>query len=70
MTSLAETLGDLPLTESELLAWILSAADTHSIMAVTDAQGVILNVNDQFCAVSGYELQELVGLTHSFIKFD
>ncbi len=68
MTSLAESFGDLPLTESELFAWILSAADTHSIMAVTDADGIILHVNEQFCRVSGYTREELIGQPHRIIK--
>ncbi|WP_225919500.1 PAS domain S-box protein [Actomonas aquatica] len=70
MTSLAASFGDLPLSEHELITWILSAANAHSIMAVTDAEGVIVYANDQFCKVSGYTREELAGKTHRIIKSD
>ena len=39
-----------------------------AVVAVTDAAGVILEVNDQFCKLSGYSREELIGKTHRVVN--
>ena len=54
--------------DSQLLGWLRRGVDEHAIVAITDAQGVIVFVNDLFCRVSGYTREELVGQTHRVVK--
>ena len=44
------------------------AMDAQAVVAVTDAEGVILEVNDRFCVTSGYSREELIGHTHRLMK--
>ncbi len=52
------------------LADVKYALDRSSIVAMTDQRGVILYANDQFCEISQYEQEEILGQDHRILNSD
>jgi PAS domain S-box-containing protein len=47
---------------------LLRTINLHSIMSVVDRAGRIVDANEAFCRISGYDRDELLGQTHHIIK--
>jgi PAS domain S-box-containing protein len=45
-----------------------SVLDVSTILAITDSNGIITEVNNHFCNISGYNKDELLGRTHNLLN--
>ncbi len=64
----SETINKEKLKYAVELTSYMSAIDEHAIVSITDAAGIILQVNNKFCEVSGYSREELLGYDHRIIN--
>ncbi len=53
---------------NSLLEQYKHVVDESAIVSKTDLDGVITYVNNQFCQISGYDEEELLGKKHSIVK--
>ena len=69
MTGIASDISERKKIENELKNYKI-AIDHSAILSITDTKGNITYANDQFCKISGYALEELIGSNHRIIKSD
>jgi PAS domain S-box-containing protein len=50
------------------LTKILSSYDDNVIFSTTDKRGIITHVSKEFCRISGYKEEELIGQPHSIVR--
>ena len=51
-----------------LLNQYKKAIDTSFIVTITNPEGIITYVNDNFCKISGYTAEEAIGKSHNIIR--
>lgn len=61
-------LADCKNFSTEELTCHLAAIDSHAITATTDTAGTIIYANANFCEISGYSNEELVGHNHKILN--
>ncbi len=69
MTGIASDISERKKVENELKNYKI-ALDHSAILSITDTKGNITYANDQFCKISGYAREELIGSNHRIIKSD
>ena len=47
---------------------LLALVDRYVIRSITDASGMIIDVSEAFCKISGYSKEELIGKQHSIVR--
>ncbi|WP_417388831.1 putative bifunctional diguanylate cyclase/phosphodiesterase [Gimesia sp.] len=57
-------------SELSYLQAFRDAVDEAGIVAINDTKGRILDVNDNFCQISGYTRDELIGADHRILRSD
>jgi PAS domain S-box-containing protein len=67
LTELNESREQLALVQRDSAA-LLRTIHQHAIVSVADRAGNIIDVNDSFCAISGYSREELLGQNHRLIN--
>lgn len=50
------------------MAHLKYALDQSAIVAITDRRGIIRYANDQFCKISKYSREELIGQDHRILN--
>jgi PAS domain S-box-containing protein len=53
---------------SKYLSYSANAVNSHNLVSMTDSNGVIIYANENFCRLSKYSLEELIGQTHNLIN--
>jgi len=48
--------------------YYLEAMNQHDIVSSADVSGIIIDVNEKFCEISGYSREELIGKNHNLLK--
>ncbi len=46
----------------------MKAVENSNIVSKTDINGIITFVNDEFCKISGYSKEELIGQNHNIVR--
>jgi PAS domain S-box-containing protein len=54
--------------KNKLLEEYKKAIDDSTIVTKTDKNGIIIYANQQFCTISGYEEEELIGKNHNIVR--
>lgn len=54
--------------KNRLLSSYKSIVDNTTIVSKTDSKGIIIYVNEMFCKISGYSIDELIGKPHNIIR--
>lgn len=49
---------------------LLEIVDKNVLISITDEEGVILDVSEAFCNLTGYTKSELIGKTHSVLRHE
>lgn len=55
-------------TNEKLLEEYKKAVDIGSIVSKTNSKGIITYVNEEFCKISGYSANELIGKNHNIVR--
>ena len=67
VTELTESRQELAAALRESVA-LLQTIQMHSIYSVADVSGLIVDVNEAFCSISGFSRQELIGQDHRIVS--